>query len=124
MCAGRVKGDAERLVQTLGEDRNLRSLAIRANAAEDLDFACLALGQEKITVRSGTNQPRVVQAGRIKLHLEALGRNGQHIRGPGNHRRPVVHGLLGRRAGQVGHSQVTADAGGLVDRVGESSLPG
>jgi hypothetical protein len=121
---GGVKGDAEGLVQAVGEDRNLRSLAVRTHAAEDLDLAGLALGQKQIAIGRGANQPRVIQASRIQLHLEACGRDGQHTGGPGNDLRPIVHGLLRSRRGQVGHCEVAADAGGLVSRVGESSLAG
>ena len=78
-----IKGDAEGLVQALGEDRDLGRLAIRANAAEDLDLAGLALGQEEVAVGRGADQPRIVQAGGIKLHFEALGAMGHALAGRG-----------------------------------------
>ena len=111
-------------MQSLGEDRGLLGLAACVHAAEDLDLAGFALGQEEVAVGRKANQPRVVEAGGVELHLEALGRDGPGIGGPGNNVGTVVDGLLGRGLGQVGHGQMTACTGRLVRGIGKRSLPG
>ena len=91
----------------------LLRLAVRVDAAEDLDLAGFAFGEEEVAVGRGAHEARIVEAGGVELDLEALGRDGPGVGGAGNHVGAVVDGLLGRRRGQVGDGEMAADAGGL-----------
>ena len=73
-------------------------LAVGADAAEDLDLAGFALGEEQIAVGREAQQARIVEAGGVELHLEALGRDGPGVGGARNHVGAVVDGLIGTRA--------------------------
>ena len=111
-------------MQAGGEDRGLLRLAVRPHAAKDLDFTGLALGQEQIAVGGGADHPRVVEAGGVQFHLEAPGRGGPGVRGASDNVGAIVHRLVRRGSGQIGDSQVAADAGRFVQRVSESGLAG
>jgi hypothetical protein len=100
----------------------LLRLAVGAHTAEDHDLAGIALCQEEIAVGRCADEAGILQAGGVKLHLEAFGGDGPRIVGSWNHRGAVVHGLIGSRGGQVGDRQVAADAGSLVSGVGECRL--
>ncbi len=119
-----IKRDAEGLMQAGGEDGDLLRLAVRADAAKDLDLAGFALGQKQVAVGRDANEARIVEAGGVEVHLEALGRNGPRVGGTGNDVGAVVDGLIGRGRGQVGDGDVAADAGRLVRRVGKGGLAG
>ncbi len=121
---GGIESDAEGLAQVGRENRDLSGLAVRAHATEDLDLAGGAFGQEQVAVGRRAQQARIVEVCRVKRHLEAFGRDGPGVGGPGNNGGTVVHRLLRRRARQVGHGQVAADAGRLVSRVGVGGLAG
>ena len=108
--AAGIEGDAEGLVKAGGEDGGFFGLAVGADAAEDLDFAGLAFGEEDVAVGSGAEEARVVEAGGIELHLKAFGRDRPGVVGTRNDVGAVVDGLLGR--------------GVLVGRVSECGLSG
>ena len=99
-------------------------LAVGVDAAEDLDFAGCALGEEEIAVGREANQPRIVEAGGVELHLEAFGRDGPGVGGAGNDVGAVIDGLVGRGIGQIGDGEMAADAGGFVRGVGKRGLAG
>ena len=122
--SGRVERNAEGLVQVGGEHRGLLRLAVRSHTAKYLDLPRLALRQKNIAVGRGPQQPGIIEAGRVKLHLEAFGSDGPGIRGARRHRRPVVDRLLRRRGGQVGRRHVTPCAGRLVSCVSKRGLAG
>ena len=99
-------------------------LALRPHAAEDLDFAGLALGQEEVAVGGGANEAGIIEAGGIEFDFETLRGDGQYALRPWNDGGAVVNGLLRGRSGQIGDGQVATDAGGLMGRVGEGGLAG
>src|ERR1039458_3303410 len=112
-----IEGDAERLVEIGGEDRDLRWLAVGVDAAEDLDLASFALSEEEVAVGRETDEARVVEAGGVELDLEAFGRDGPRVGGAGNHVGAVVDRLFGHRLRQVGDGEMAASAGSLVTRI-------
>jgi hypothetical protein len=75
-------------------------LAVGADAAEDLDFAGFAFGEEEVAVGREANEARIVEAGGVELDLEALGRDGPGVGRAGNDVGAVVDGLVGRGAGR------------------------
>ena len=99
-------------------------LAAGVDAAEDLDFAGVALGEEEIAVGREADEARVVETGGVELDLESLGRDGPGVGGAGNDVGAVVDGLLGHGLGQVGDGEMAAGAGGFVSRISECGLAG
>jgi len=67
-----------------GEDRGFLGLAIRAYAAEDLDFAGFAFREEQVAIGSDPEQAGVVKAGGVEVDLEAFGCNRPGVGGTGN----------------------------------------
>ena len=122
--AGGIEGDAEGLVEAGGEDGDLLRFAVGVDAAEDLDLAGLAFGEEEVAVGREADEARVVEAGGVELDLEAFGRDGPGVGGAGNDVGAVVDGLIGRGLGQVGDGEMAAGAGGFVSRVSEGGLAG
>ena len=108
-----IEGDAEWLVQAGSEDGGLFRLAVGVDAAEDLDFAGFAFGEEEIAVGREANKARVVEVGGVELDLEASGRDGPGVGGAGNDVGSVVDGLIGRGAGQVGDGEDGGERRGL-----------
>src|SRR5580693_801982 len=68
----RIEGDAERSIQAGGEDLHLLRLAVGSDSTKYFDVATIGFSQKEIAVGSGADDPRIVQAGRILLHLETL----------------------------------------------------
>ena len=124
MRAVGIEGDAEGLMEALGEDGGFFRIPFGVDAAEDLDFAGRALGEEEVAVGREANEARVVETGGVDLDFESLGRDGPGVGGAGNDVGAVVDGLVGRGVGQVGHGEMAADAGGFMGRVGKRRLAG
>ena len=124
MRAVGIKRDAEGLVQALGEDRRFFWISLRVDAAENLDFACGALGEEEVAVGREANEARIVETGGVELDFEALGRDGPGIVGAGNDGGAVIDGLVGRGIGQIGDGEMAADAWSFVRCVGKRGLAG
>ena len=61
----RIESDAVRTVKAFNEDEDFFGLAVAGDSAENFDFAAAAFRQEKITVRSGADQARIVEACRV-----------------------------------------------------------
>src|SRR5205807_9531924 len=57
----RIKGDAERLCETGGEDFALFCFAILTDAAEDFDLAFAAFGQEEVAIGRCADKPGIIQ---------------------------------------------------------------
>ena len=85
--------------------------SIRAHAAEDLDFAGLALSQEEVAVGSNAQQAGVIEAVGVEPDLKPLGSDGPGVCRTGNDRGAVIDRLLGGRGGQIGDGEMAADAG-------------
>ena len=120
----RIKGDAERLMEVGGKDRDLLRFAIGIDAAEDLDFAGGAFSEEEIAVGGEADEARVIEIGGVELDLKTFGRDGPRIRGSGNDVGAVVDGLIGHGLGQVGECKMAARSGRFVSRVSECGLTG
>ncbi len=121
---GRIKCNPEGLVQAGREHRHLLWLAVGPYASKYPDLARLALCEKDIAVGCRSQQPRIVESGRVKLHFETFGRNRPGSRGPRRNRRPVVDRLLRRRRRQISYSHMAAYARRFVCRIGEGALPG
>src|ERR1035437_1486772 len=66
--AGRIEVDAERLVESGGENLCLLRAAIRSDATENLNLTGAAFGQEKIAIGRGPNQAREIESAGVELH--------------------------------------------------------
>ena len=71
--------------------------AIRSDAAEDSNLARLALCEKQITVWGSANQPRIIEFGGIKSHLETGRTLGPGVCRPINHVTGIVRGERGKR---------------------------
>ena len=121
---GGIEGHAEGEVEFLREDGGLFWLAVGTDAAKELDLAGLAFREEEIAVGREAQQTRIVEPGRIHIDLEAPRCDGPGIRRARDDCGAVVDRLLGLGLGKVSDGDMTAGAGGLVERVGEGGLAG
>ena len=111
-------------MEIAGEDGGFERLAVRADAAEDLDFAGGAFSEEEVAVGREADEARVVEAGGVELNLEASGCDGPGVGGAGNNVGAVIDGLIGGGLRQIGDCEMAANTGGFVSRVGEGGLAG
>src|SRR6266850_1558805 len=112
----RIKVDAERAVQTGGENLRLLWLALGRDSPKDPHVPRVALRDKKIAVGRGPNLPRIIKPRRIKLYFES----GQNLR-PSvlwtRHKLRAVAGRGGReRSGQVLYCDL-ANLPGLLEAV-------
>ena len=123
--AGGIEGDAEGLVQAGQRRRRLASgLPSASTPRKTLILPVCAFGEEEIAVGRDAQEPRIVEAGGIELDLEAFGRDRPGVCRARDDGGAVVDGLVGSWCGQIGDSEMAADAGRLVCRVGKSGLAG
>jgi len=80
-------------MQATRERRRLRRLALRGHPTQGAHAVVLALGHEHVSVRRHPQQPRVVQALGVKLHLEPRRRLRQRALGPRHQVRAIVDRL-------------------------------
>ena len=141
---GGIKGDAEWMVQAGRELFDLRGLSVGAYAAKDEDRSGSGIGKKKIAIGSGADEARhgesaaaegheflVVRslhgsgvAACIERDFEAGRSDGPCVGRARDHVRRVVHRLRGIGLGQVGESDLAANAGLLLAPIGECSLAG
>ena len=137
-----IEGDAEGMVQAGGELLDLRGFAVGADAAKDQDGAGAGVSEKEIAVGRCPEQARhrecapaqlhvllVVStlhgssiASGVERHLEARRSNRPRVLRAWNHMRSIVDSLLGLGLGQVGESDLAADARLLLIPVGEGGL--
>ena len=140
----RIEGYAEGMVQAGCELFDLRGFAIGPYAAKDEDGSSAGVGEEEIAVGCGSDEARhgesaaaeshhllvvgALHGGRVAAGIEgdfeAGGRDGPCVGGARNDMGRVVDGLIGLGLGQVGESDLAADAGLLLIPIGERGLAG
>src|SRR5215813_6275086 len=86
----RIERNPERLFQVGGKDFNGLRLSATVDAAQHLDHTWPALGKKDITVRSSSDQSRVLQAGSILFDLKAGRSLGPRVGGLWNELWAVV----------------------------------
>src|ERR1700680_5316519 len=68
----RIERDAERNIESAGEDLHLLGLALRSHPTEHLDIAGAGLSEKDVAIGSNPHQARITQSRRIQLNLEPL----------------------------------------------------
>jgi tetrahydromethanopterin S-methyltransferase subunit F len=58
--AGRIEGDAKRLVQTGREVKGTLGLAVDSDASEHLDDSRIAFGHKEISIGSAADEPGIL----------------------------------------------------------------
>src|ERR1700689_1078266 len=101
VIARRIKGNPIRTVKPGGKNAGLLRFAIRRDAAENLNIPAAALRQEKIPVRSGANQPGIIETCRIELHSESRWRLRPSAFGPRDQLWSIVRRVRGIRRGKI-----------------------
>ena len=112
----RIERDAKGSVQSGGENLHLLGLTRFGDSTEHLNVAGGGFSQEDIAVRSNADDARIVQPGRIKLHLETLRSFRPDIRRPRYNFWPGGGRLRGIGRGKIRHFDM-ADGAGLFETV-------
>src|SRR3954452_21441157 len=119
VVTGRVKGNPEVLTQTSGKDFLLLGLAVWRRATKYEDLPTFALRNEKVSIRSSFDFPRLVHAAGILLDFEPGQSLWPGVRRFRDQRRRVCNTLRRERLWQIRDSNLAKNAGMLALVIGK-----
>ena len=124
LWAGRVEGDAERLVEAMGEGLDRSGMRRAIGGTHHADQSGRGLGQEHVAVRRDPQDPRVVESVGEQVDPKPRRCRGNPVGGAIHDARGIA-GRAGReRRRQVGLGDAVADAGRVTTPIPEGLAAG